>query len=192
MYRPQLLAQPDAIHSTLESHNSWVVDGVTDYIDWSVKQGFGIMDVNVPAYLAQDDDTDPFTPRSSEKELQEQIKSLVGYLWDNYIQLFKTKEIVLMGVGNAYLGVKVLLVSRGKSHSRPLLFSFVSLFRPTMALLTASRMYGPHSGRPQLCHRSPPPRQVRRRRGAVGLVQDALARLRGPGPRLLVGPGPHA
>ncbi|KAF4120950.1 histone deacetylase 6 [Geosmithia morbida] len=109
---PQLLAQPDVVDTTLEPHNSWVVDGVTDYIDWAVKEGFGVMDINVPAYLTQDEDMDPFIPKLNEKELQQQITSLVCYLWDNYIQMFSADEIFLMGVGNAYLGVKVLLVNR--------------------------------------------------------------------------------
>ena len=36
------------------------------------------------------------------------------YVWDNYLQLYDTaEEIFLMGVGNAYLGIKVLLINRG-------------------------------------------------------------------------------
>jgi histone deacetylase 6 len=35
------------------------------------------------------------------------------YIWDNYIQLYdNVEDIFLMGVGNAYLGVKMLLISR--------------------------------------------------------------------------------
>jgi len=35
------------------------------------------------------------------------------YLWDNFIGLYDADEIFLLGVGNAYLGVKVLLINRG-------------------------------------------------------------------------------
>lgn len=28
------------------------VDGVTDYIDWAVGEKFGIMDINIPSYVA--------------------------------------------------------------------------------------------------------------------------------------------
>jgi histone deacetylase 6 len=35
------------------------------------------------------------------------------YIWDNYLQLYDSVEdIFLMGVGNAYLGIKVLLINR--------------------------------------------------------------------------------
>lgn len=58
-------------------------------------------------------DTESFIPGYKEKALQEQIRSLICYLWDNYIQLYDADEIFIMGVGNAYLGVKVLLINRG-------------------------------------------------------------------------------
>ncbi|KAK7414744.1 Histone deacetylase hda1 [Neonectria punicea] len=109
---PQLLAQPDIIDTTLESHNAWVVDGVTDYIDWAVGQKFGVMDINVPAYITHDEDSDSYIPASKEKALQQQLQSLVCYLWDNYLQLYDADDIFVMGVGNSYLGVKVLLLNR--------------------------------------------------------------------------------
>lgn len=31
------------------------VDGVTEYIDWAVGQGFGIMDINVPHYVTREE-----------------------------------------------------------------------------------------------------------------------------------------
>lgn len=31
------------------------VDGVTDYIDWAISEKFGIMDINIPSYVATDD-----------------------------------------------------------------------------------------------------------------------------------------
>ncbi|KYK54228.1 Histone deacetylase superfamily [Drechmeria coniospora] len=117
---PQLLAQPDALDSSLEPHNAWVVDGVTQYIDWFIGQNFGLMDINVPAYITNEEtrqvdmlkDTDSYIPGFKEKALQEQIQHLICYLWDNYLQLYEADEIFLLGVGNAYLGVKMLLINR--------------------------------------------------------------------------------
>ncbi|ROT40241.1 histone deacetylase clr3 [Sodiomyces alkalinus F11] len=110
---PQLVAQPDAIDNHLESHNAWIVDGVTEYVNWAISEGMGVMDVNVPSAVPHEDDTDPFTARSPEKILQAQLQELVCYLWDNYIQLYdNATDIFLMGVGNAYLGVKLLLMNR--------------------------------------------------------------------------------
>lgn len=58
---------------------------------------------------------DPFTPRADERALQAQIQELICYIWDNYLQISEHHEdIFLIGVGSAYLGVKVLLINRGK------------------------------------------------------------------------------
>jgi hypothetical protein len=59
-------------------------------------------------------DTNAFTPASNEKALQEQLRILVCYLWDNYLQMYDPEDLFIMGVGNAYLGVKVLLLNRSK------------------------------------------------------------------------------
>lgn len=58
----------------------------------------------------------PYTPDVEEKQLEAEIKELICYLWDNYIQLYENAdEVFIMGVGYAYLGVKMLLLNRGKS-----------------------------------------------------------------------------
>lgn len=61
-------------------------------------------------------DTESFTPASQERELKQQVSALVCYLWDNYLQMYDFEELIVMGVGNAYLGVKVLLINRGEQH----------------------------------------------------------------------------
>ncbi|KAF5011475.1 hypothetical protein FDECE_2394 [Fusarium decemcellulare] len=109
---PHLVAQPDVIDTSLEPHNAWVVEGVTEYIDWAIGQKFGVMDINIPAYVTHEEDSDAYIAGFKEKALQEQIQTLVCYIWDNYLQLYDAEDVFIMGVGNAYLGVKVLLVNR--------------------------------------------------------------------------------
>jgi histone deacetylase 6 len=112
--------------------NQTQTDGVTRYIDWAIEKGFGVIDVNVPHYvthpevcilhdpnnrpspiLTQPQDTEAFTPRADERAIQAQVQELMCYIWDNYLQLYDgVDDIFLMGVGNAYLGVKVLLINR--------------------------------------------------------------------------------
>lgn len=66
-------------------------------------------------------DTDAFIPSMDERALQAQLQELMCYLWDNYLQLYDSAdEIFLMGVGNAYLGIKVLLINRGMSKVEPI------------------------------------------------------------------------
>ncbi|KAL1900896.1 Histone deacetylase hda1 [Sporothrix stenoceras] len=112
---PELVAQPDVLDNSLDSHNSWMNDGVMSYIDWAIGQGFGVIDINVPHYNTQPEDntSESFIPRISEEVMQSQIQELVCYIWDNYLQISESaQQIFLLGVGNAYLGVKVLLVNR--------------------------------------------------------------------------------
>ncbi|PFH60143.1 hypothetical protein XA68_11385 [Ophiocordyceps unilateralis] len=109
---PQLLAQPDAVDTSIEPHNAWVVDGVTQYIDWAISNDFGIMDLNIPSYVTHEEDAEAYQPKFNEKALQEQIQQLVCYVWDNFLQPNRTEQIFLLGVGNAYLGVKLLLINR--------------------------------------------------------------------------------
>lgn len=65
--------------------------------------------------LTRNQDADSYIPGYRERILQEQVQQLMNYLWDNFLQLYDADEIFLMGVGNAYLGVKVLLINRGKN-----------------------------------------------------------------------------
>ncbi|KAI0914628.1 histone deacetylase [Ustulina deusta] len=101
---PELVAMPDTIDNTL--------NGVMSYIDWGLKNGFGVVDANIPHYITHPEDLDAFMPRTPEKILQKQIEELVCYIWDNYLQLYDAEELFLLGIGDAYLGVKVLLTNR--------------------------------------------------------------------------------
>jgi len=115
-------------------------DGVLPYIDWAIKNGFGVLDVNIPMNTpnlqvsahtslfystdlifgnAQDEEYG-ITERADEAQLQAQMTELMCYLWDNYLEGYESHDIVLMGVGYSYLGVKMLLTSRGQSPILPL------------------------------------------------------------------------
>lgn len=66
-----------------------------------------------------------------EKAMEAQLLELVCYLWDNYIQLYDTiEEIFLLGVGNAYLGVKALLMNRGTDWGNTTTIGYRELTRP--------------------------------------------------------------
>lgn len=88
------------------------MDGVTSYVEWACRHDFGVVDVNVPHYITHPEDTEPFIPGADERTLSIQIKELMNYIWDNYLQLWEAEDLFLLGVGNAYLGVKLLLTER--------------------------------------------------------------------------------
>lgn len=47
--------------------------------------------------------------------LQAEVKELMCYLWDNYLQLYDADEVFIVGVGYAYLGIKMLLLNRSEA-----------------------------------------------------------------------------
>lgn len=73
--------------------------------------------------------TVPVAPNGDEKRQETEIKELICFLWDNYLQLYNSEKIIIMGVGHAYIGIKMLLLNRSDSsppgkwpmdlHSRP-------------------------------------------------------------------------
>jgi hypothetical protein len=98
-------------------------------------------------------DTDSFIPAADPKALEGQIQELMCYIWDNYLQLYDNAEkIILMGVGNAYLGVKVLLINRGEK---------ISHAGPELLLNHFTRCQIQNHGRRQLRERKPTTCQVR-------------------------------
>ncbi|KAI0411345.1 histone deacetylase [Xylaria grammica] len=109
---PELVAMPDLIDNTVDPHNGFILNGVISYVDWGHKHDFGIVDANIPHYITHPEDLDAFMPRATERSLQQQIQELVCYIWDNYLQLYDVEELFLLGIGDAYLGVKVLLTNR--------------------------------------------------------------------------------
>lgn len=78
---------------------------------------------------------DAYTPALQEHELQDQVRTLMCYLWDNFLQLYAADEIFLMGVGNAYVGVKLLLINRGTAFSTALPSHIILTFVPQQRIL---------------------------------------------------------
>ncbi|KAK6825398.1 histone deacetylase clr3 [Apiospora arundinis] len=109
---PELVAMPDTIDNKVDPHNAFVMDGVISYVEWAYQNDFGIIDANIPHYITHPEDTDPYIQGADERTLGIQMKELMNYIWDNYLQLWEAEDIFLLGIGNAYLGVKLLLTER--------------------------------------------------------------------------------
>lgn len=41
------------------------------------------------------------------------MQEIMCFIWDNYLEMHDSDEIVLMGVGDSYRAMKELLVTRG-------------------------------------------------------------------------------
>lgn len=174
------------------------------YIRRFISLGYGILDVNIPSHIFPDPNSNfpsnenpAFIVNPTTKFLETQTKELLCYLWDNYLEAFESRSIVLMGVGDAYLGVKQLLTSRGISLpliSSPLFspyheFHSSPLFFPETKHKTKlkTRLQIQNRLHPLLRLGLPAPRQIRNRPPSLLLVQAKLTYLRFSGPFVLVG-----
>lgn len=52
---------------------------------------------------------------AEDHRLEAEVRELVCYLWDNYLQLYDAQEIFIIGVGYAYIGIKMLLLNRSEA-----------------------------------------------------------------------------
>jgi histone deacetylase 6 len=86
-------------------------DNVLPYINWAVANKFGVIDICFPQF--SNPDLDIPDQAIAEAEMTTQCKELLCYIWDNYLGLQLDGSVTVMGVGDACVGVKQLLLARG-------------------------------------------------------------------------------
>ncbi|KAF4625043.1 hypothetical protein G7Y89_g13124 [Cudoniella acicularis] len=124
---PEIVAQADSLDNSISAQNAWMSDDILSYIEWAVKNGFAVIDVNLLHRISLPTDGQPWEYKPEEADIQQQAKDLLAYLWDNHLQIMPyPAPITLMGVGDAYLGIKQLLTSREVKHRIPCVLSFVT------------------------------------------------------------------
>ncbi|CZR53652.1 related to histone deacetylase A [Phialocephala subalpina] len=126
---PDVLAQPDLHDNTIYPNNAYVTDELKSYIDWAITNNFGVIDINFPQQVTepQSNNLDGYLPKANESVLANQTKELLCYVWDNWLETIAGASVTLVGVGDAYLGIKQLLTSRDTARAKiPSILSFVS------------------------------------------------------------------
>lgn len=53
-----------------------------------------------------------YTSSGDDNKMEADIRELMCYLWDNYLQLYNAEKIFIIGIGYAYIGIKMLLLNR--------------------------------------------------------------------------------
>lgn len=68
------------------------------YVSWAAKQGFAVIDVNLPKHITtnQPDSQEHEESESTEWRTREATQ-LLAYLWDNYIELNESTHVFLIG-----------------------------------------------------------------------------------------------
>ena len=95
------------------------MDNILPYIRRFHALNYAVVDVNIPSHDAPDSNPPTYIQKPSPQWLENQTKELLCYIWDNFIETWGVNSVVLMGVGDAYLGVKQLLTSRGTTPPSP-------------------------------------------------------------------------
>lgn len=99
----------DPMTGSRELHNTWLTDVTKRYIDWAIKEGFQVIDVNIPRIVAVEDPEVGYVKADDPGKRALQTRELATYLWDNYIEPNDATQVFLMGIGDAYHGLVDLL-----------------------------------------------------------------------------------
>lgn len=70
--------------------------------------------------------------------LQAEVRELMCYLWDNYLQLYDADQVFIVGVGYAYLGIKMLLLNRSDASPPGKFSPFKSMINTGLPSLSIS------------------------------------------------------
>jgi len=107
------------------SADVWKADGLKHYVDWAVKEDFGVMDVNIPKLITGVHVSDGY---SDEDKAGRSIamNELAVYLWENYI------EYVYLTANN------ISTANHVPAATRPRRFTSLVLAPPTQALSISS------------------------------------------------------
>ncbi|KAI1006064.1 Histone deacetylase [Podosphaera aphanis] len=119
---PEILVQPDPHTNLALAHNSFLSNGLFPYLSWATSQDIAIISITLPLSLPPPismKNTNQRLTLPSETEITSIAKEVVCYIYDNYIEPHSPAtatspptSLTLMGIGNAYLGVRELLMSR--------------------------------------------------------------------------------
>ncbi|KAI1931621.1 Histone deacetylase hda1 [Ophidiomyces ophidiicola] len=115
---PELMGIPDPITNELEAHNCWLADVVKDYIEWAVKKGMAVIDVNVPKHITRSDVATTDKYEGEDRNRGQLSEELAVYLWENYIEPNEATNIFFMGVGDAFMGLANLLANKDRVYPR--------------------------------------------------------------------------
>lgn len=93
----RIWARRDPVTGDLDSANAVTVDKSLDFIDWALKEKWGVIDINIPITVSGKDDATYNNINTSQ--------DIMLYLWDNFLTFFNVQKIAFIGVGEAYNGI---------------------------------------------------------------------------------------
>ncbi|KAG0669258.1 Histone deacetylase hda1 [Maudiozyma exigua] len=113
---PDIWAARNVITGNIESSSSIIVDSGLSFIKWATQRKYGVIDVNIPQSLFEQDNYSAMIT----------AQEVLLYLWDNYIK-FSTnvQKIAFVGIGDASSGVIHLMGHRDTRSNVKAIISFI-------------------------------------------------------------------
>lgn len=93
----RIWARRDPITGDLDPANAVTVDKSLDFIDWAMKEKWGVIDINIPITITGKEDSTYNNITTSQ--------DILLYLWDNFLTFFNVQKIAFIGIGEAYNGI---------------------------------------------------------------------------------------
>lgn len=106
---PETTALTDPRSKKINLHNIFVTDVTKTYVEWAVKNGFGVIDVNIPEHITDPNGLPEYADADSDDARALLTRELATYLWENYISLGENTHKFFIGVGAAYSGILDLM-----------------------------------------------------------------------------------
>ncbi|KAI7299977.1 hypothetical protein KC315_g17384 [Hortaea werneckii] len=120
-----MLASPDPRTGRIDLHNTWLTDIVKTYVSWAVKQGYAVIDVNLPKHITALDDDQGHEDADRVEHRTKEATELLSYLWENYIELNDATHVFLMGTNTGH-GAIVNFIKANESRAQERLTKAIS------------------------------------------------------------------
>ena len=90
-----------------------------------MKQGFAVIDVNLPKHLTDVDDSQEHEEHDSVEYRTKEATQLLTYLWDNYVQLNNATHVFLLGTNTGH-GAIINFIKANEERAQEQLTSAIS------------------------------------------------------------------
>lgn len=113
---PEIWASRNPITGNIDPSTSVIIDTGLDFIKWSMEHEYGLIDINIPQSLVEQDNYSAIITS----------QEVLAFIWDNYLKYFEpTTKISFVGIGDASAGVVHLLGHRDTRNFTKAAISFL-------------------------------------------------------------------
>lgn len=113
---PEIWAERNVITGTINPSSSIIVDSGLDFIKWAIQKNYGVIDVNIPQSLFEQDNYSAMIT----------AQEVLLHIWDNYIKFsINVSKIAFVGIGDASSGIIHLLGHRDTRNTVKAVISFI-------------------------------------------------------------------